>query len=77
MSEKKFQLIQHEGCEGSAYLRLLDFPAAIPPGEITAPNSILIHELIENYDGPSLILDLNAAGRAIGIEILYPEKDDD
>jgi len=77
MSEKKFHLVQHEGCEGTAYLKLLDFPAEFSPGEITAANSIFIHDLIENYDGPSLCLDFNAAGRAIGIEILYPEEDDD
>ena len=59
----------------ASYLELRDFPRDQPAG--CSARTVLIHQLIEGYDGPALILDIDKNGRAIGIEILYPSGDDD
>lgn len=51
MTNKKFHLQQHPG---AACLKLPDFPEQRAPGEITIANSIDIHSLIAEDDGPRL-----------------------
>lgn len=68
MTNKKFHLQQHPG---AAYLKLPDYPEQLAPGEIAIANSVDIHSLIEDFDGPRLCLDFDQAGRLIGIEIVY------
>jgi uncharacterized protein YuzE len=63
----------HEGEDTVAYLELRDYPLIPTPG--VSKRTVNVHELIENYDGPSLFIDFDADGKAIGIEVLYPSQD--
>lgn len=52
----------------AAYLYLPGHPG---PGEVgVSARQVALHSLIANYQGPELFLDIDAQGRAIGIEIL-------
>jgi hypothetical protein len=76
MRPKKFiRLRAYEGCDDTAYVELQDHPHELTSGIVA--RTINIHDLIEDYDGPSLVLEFNKANRPIGIEILYPSQDQD
>lgn len=70
---RHLRLRQHVG-ETAAYLELRNHPHELISGIVA--KSIALHEFIENYDGPRLILDFDKDNRAIGIEILYPSESD-
>ena len=52
-----------------SYLYLRDYPHGNRLG--AAKRTISVHHLIEDYDGPYIAIDLDEAGRPIGIEIIY------
>lgn len=74
-AKKQMLLRQHPGEDGAAYLELRDHPHVNSPG--IAKRSIAIRGLIEGYFGPRLVLDFNGDGVPIGIEIVYPWKEDE
>lgn len=76
MNDRSVILRQYEGEKGSAYLELQDHPHAPVPG-ILVGRTINVHSLIEDYQGPSIFLDFNHDGVAIGIEIIYPSAEDE
>jgi hypothetical protein len=71
--KKKLVLRSYENERDAAYLELADHPHQLTEGIIH--KTVYVHELIPNYDGPELILGFNQAGRAIGLEILYPYEE--
>ena len=56
-----------------AYLELADHPHEQVSGCVK--RSEFFHNLIEGYIGPSIIVDFNKEGIAIGIEIQYSYED--
>lgn len=74
MAKKQLMRLRtHEGEEGVGYLELLAYPT-----DGSRPNisrTIDVHNLVANHYGPSLLLELDKDGRAIGIEIIYPSQD--
>jgi hypothetical protein len=64
-----------EGEKGAAYLELLAYPTDGRPPTIV--RTVDIHNMIPNYFGPRLALDLDKDGRAVGMEILYSSQDID
>jgi Protein of unknown function (DUF2283) len=76
MTDKKYmRLRSYEGRYDTAYLELQDHPHKPMHGLVT--RTVNIHDLIDGYDGPSLVLEFNDSNRPIGIEILYPSQDPD
>lgn len=71
-SEKYVRLRTYKGRPESAYVYLLDHPASLEFGLVV--KSVMIHQLIDDYHGPSLILQFDKMNRAVGIEILYPTQ---
>jgi hypothetical protein len=57
-----------------AYVELADHPHELVAGCVK--RTVRIHELVPDYDGPSIAIDFDASGKAIGIEILYSYADD-
>lgn len=52
----------------ASYLTLPDHPGRGAKGCVA--NSIPLDQVIEGYEGPDVVLDFDANGRLIGIEIL-------
>ena len=75
MSVKKIVLRQRDSEPGAAYVELQDHPH--DANQVSIARSFDVHSLIENYHGPRICIDLNANGQPIGIEILYPDEEDD
>lgn len=71
MNNKKIVLRQYPQSADTAYVELFDHPHSAETGGIV-DRTISVHEMIEDYNGPSLYLDLDRDGRPVGIEILYP-----
>lgn len=70
---KIIRLRMPDGDYHTAYLELADHPHQIVD---CVKRTVWLDELIPDYDGPSLTIEFNENGRAIGIEILYPHDDD-
>ena len=70
-----FHVRVYDNSRDTAYFELRDFPRDNPRGCVA--KTVMLHQLIDDYDGPSLILDFDHVGRPIGIEVLYPSDDAD
>ncbi|MEN0064821.1 MAG: DUF2283 domain-containing protein [Myxococcota bacterium] len=53
---------------GVAYLYLRDHPGPGAPG--ISVKQVRLRDVIQDYSGPDLIVDFDADGRAIGVEVL-------
>jgi hypothetical protein len=73
-SKKYIRLRTYEDDHHQSYVELADHPHELVSHCVQ--RSIRVHNLIENYDGPSIVIDFDENNRAIGIEILYPYGDD-
>jgi len=69
MTTNKTYRFRHQEGESGAYLELFDHPHVL--GVVKIARTINIHEIVPGYTGPWIHLDLNEAGRPIGIEIVY------
>lgn len=72
---KRIVLRQREAEPGVAYLELQAHPHSPSPAIVA--NSVFLHWLVEDYNGPGLIMQFNKKGEAIGIEILYPSGEEE
>lgn len=70
-----FRVRVHNNSCDTAYFELRDFPRDNSRGCVA--RTLMLHQLIDDYDGPSLILDFDHSGRPIGIEVLYGSGEDD
>ena len=66
---KEILLRTYPGDHTTAYLELRDHPHETTYGLVK--NSIDLHQLIEDYEGPRLCLEFDAKRRPVGIEIIY------
>jgi hypothetical protein len=62
-----FDLQVSEDDEQVAYLRL---PSHLGAGPCKMSKSIRLRDLLGDYDGPDIVLDFDARGVLVGIEIL-------
>jgi len=72
-SSAKFRVRHRKGSD-TYYVELRHHPHKSMPG--IAKRTVSLHDLIDNYDGPSLFLDIDQHGQPIGIEVLYFRSDD-
>ena len=72
-TDRRVQLRDYGDDYHVSYLELADHPHQLESGIVA--RSVFLHQLISDYDGPGLILQFDAAGKAIGIEILYSYAD--
>ena len=73
--KKSIRLRAYEECHDTAYVELQDHPHELTGGIVA--RTINLHDLIDDYDGPNLVLEFNEFNRPIGIEILYPSQNQD
>lgn len=73
MPKKYLHLKTYEEDLSAAYLELADHPHELVSGLVK--RTVLVHQLIPDYDGPSLAIDFDVNGKAVGIEILYPHDE--
>lgn len=69
-AKKHLQLKTYDEDLIAAYLELADHPHQLVTGIVD--KTVRINDLIPNLIDPELILEFDASGKAIGIEILYP-----
>ena len=72
---KQIRLKTYDGDYHTSYVELADHPHDLIAGVVT--KTVLIHNLIDDYVGPSIGIDFDKNGKAIGIEILYSYDDED
>ena len=73
---KHFRVRVYDDSDDTAYFELRDYPRENARGCVK--HTIALHELIgDHYSGPALNLDFDHEGKPIGIEVLYPLRDDD
>lgn len=63
----KIILMVSKDDQGVAYLYLPDHPGKGKKANIV--NQIRLYDLVENYKGPDIYIDINEKGQAVGIEI--------
>lgn len=66
MAAENFRLEQPNGIGEAAYLYLPGHPQG--PGSVAS--QVRLHDLLPDYIGPDVYLDLDANRRLIGIEVL-------
>ncbi|MEK6237042.1 MAG: DUF2283 domain-containing protein [Planctomycetales bacterium] len=72
-SKKRIVLRTYEDYHQS-YVELADHPHEL---RHCVFNTVRIHHLIDDYDGPEIQIDFDENGRAVGIEILYSYADEE
>ena len=73
-ANKYVRLRSYDGDYHQTYIELPDHPHELAS---CVRRTVRVHNLIQDYDGPSIAIDFDENNRAIGIEILYPYADDD